>query len=126
MAELRYQDFLSQVVEQSSNAAVVDYTKPEDKHMLEGSLAGLAACLDKSPPQLAELLTRAHKVHGKSFHSTNLKRYWRVTCFLHEVEWVCNVISCVLVNMGVDPIIPPTMRGALMAQRITHSALEPN
>jgi hypothetical protein len=124
---LRYQDFLAKVVDESIEAATKDYSsRPGSEHKLQGSVAGLNACRDKSPPELAALLVRAQKVHRQAFHKTVLERYWRVTCFMHEVEWVCNVISVALVNQGIPPIVEPTMRAALMAQRISMSDLPIN
>lgn len=116
---MRYQDFLNEAVERAIKAATEDYTqRPDRKSSLEGSLAGLKACRDKSPPQLNELLERAYKVHRLAFHRTNLDRYWRITCFMHEVEWICNVVSVALVNMDIPPIVHPTMRAAMVASEI--------
>lgn len=119
---LRYQDFLRRAVEESIKGATQSYGHRDDskgKAMLEGAVAGLKACLDKSPPQLAELLMRARTVQHKAFHQTVLERYWRVNCFMAEVEWICNIISVALVNQGVPAIVEPTMRAALMADRIS-------
>lgn len=122
---LRYQDFLRRVVEESVKAATDDYKdRPEKKYMLEGSVAGLLACKDKSPPELSFLLQRARNVHRSAFRSTVLERYWRVTCFMHEVEWVCNVVSAALVNMGIEPIVNPTVRGAMLASRISRETVD--
>lgn len=116
---LRYQDFLNKVIEESKLNVILDFgSNPKELHCLQGSLAGLEACRNCTPPQLATLLERAAQIHHKAFHQTNLNRYWRITCFLFEVEWVCNVVSVVLANQGMEAIVPPTMRAALMAQQI--------
>lgn len=117
---MRYQDFLRRAVEESIIAATEDFAKHNEKrYVIEGSLAGLRACLDLSPPQLKNLLARAYRVHQASFHKTSIARYWRVTSFMHEVEWICNVVSVVLWNQGIDTIVVPTQRAAILAQRIT-------
>lgn len=124
---LRYQDFLTKVIDESIQAATKDYeARPDQEHKLQGSVAGLNACRDLSPPQLGALLQRSQNVHRLCFHRTVLERYWRVTCFMHEVEWVCNVISVALINQGIPPIIQPTMRAAAMAERISRSDLQTN
>ncbi len=119
---LRYQDFLSRAIDESIKGAKESYGRREDdkgKAMLEGAVAGLNACRDLSPPQLAMLLLRARRVQQAAFRQTILERYWRVNCFMAEVEWICNVISCVLANQGIAPIVEPTMRAAMLAQRIS-------
>jgi hypothetical protein len=123
---LRYQDFLSKVVDESIDGATKDYGGREDdvgKAKLRGAVAGLKACRDLSPPQLAKLLVRAIGTHQKAVHKTNKERYWWINCFRNEVEWICNVISCVLINEGIHPIIQPTEKAAHMAARITQEAM---
>lgn len=127
---LRYQDFLKRIVEESTIGATESYGHREDpkgKAMLEGAKAGLKACLNLSPPQLDALLRRARRVQQAAFRqNSNINRYWRVNCFMAEVEWVCNVVSCALVNQGIPPIVEPTMRGAQLAMRITQEAVPTN
>lgn len=122
---LRYQDFLNKAVDESIKGAKESYghrTDSKGNAMLEGSIAGLNACRDLSPPQLSQLLMRAKTVQHKAFRSTVIERYWRVNCFMAEVEWICNVVSVALVNQGVEPIVEPTMRAAMLASRITQEA----
>lgn len=129
MSEYRYQDFLNRVVDESIKGATESYGKRDDskgKAMFQGAVAGLNACRDLSPPQLAQLLLRARTIQHKAFRATVLERYWRVNCFMAEVEWVCNVISCALVNMGVPPIVEPTMRAAMLASRVSKELVQIN
>ena len=37
--------------------------------------------------------------------------YWYARCFALEVEWVCNVVSAMLMNEGRPTIVTPTARG---------------
>ena len=120
MSELRYQDFLRKIVEDATEVVKRDYNLPSQKHELEGALAGLKACLDKSPPQLAVLHSRACRALGNAFHNTDIRRYYRIACFRAEVEWVCNVVSAALVNMDQPAIIQPTMRGLMKAAEIVN------
>lgn len=120
---MRYQDFLTKVVEESTKAASRDYAARTKKAHREGSIAGLKACLDKSPPQLALLLERAERVHKKTIATkTNIGRYWRVRCFFAEVEWVCNVMSVILMTQGMPTIVPPTQRAAKFASELAREA----
>lgn len=119
---LNYKEFLTLVIDEAREKIVEDYISSE-KYIMEGSLAGLEACRNKAPPELADLLERAYRVHNATFHATDIRRYWRVTCFMHEVAWICNIVSCVLINQGVEPIIQPTMRAARTAERISKTGI---
>lgn len=122
---LRYQDFLALVIDESKLVASNCF-RFSDPYAESGALAGLEACRDKSPPQLSELLERSYRVHHTALHETVMQRYVKITAFLHEVLWVCTVISCVLVNQGIDPIVPPTLKAARVAERISKSGLALN
>lgn len=121
---MNYQEFLRALVEDSVRIITEEWKQMDDPllHcMLEGGRAGALACRDKSPPELNKLLQRARGVHRSAFHSTIRSRYWRITYFLHEVEWICNVISFVLVNQDMQPIVRPTIKAAKTAARITEA-----
>lgn len=47
-----------------------------------------------------------------------LDEYWEARGFALEVEWVCNVVSAILMNEGKPTIIPPTARGTIRASEI--------
>lgn len=114
---LRYQDFLNKVVDRSKTISE-SYYDNDMKPLLEGSLAGLEACRNLSPPQLAGLLERSARVHHRAFYQTVIGRYLRITSFMHEVEWVCTVVSAVLMNQGMMGIVTPTDRAIRMANSI--------
>lgn len=122
---LRYQDFLASVIDESKLTAS-NFFRYDSIYAESGALAGLEACRDKSPPQLSELLTRSYRVHHMALHETVPQRYVKITAFLHEVLWICTVISCVLVNQGIEPIVQPTLKAAHIAEKISKTGLTLN
>lgn len=119
---MNYREFLDRLVNHSRESAA-DFYASSDKYCLEGAFAGIEACRDKSPPELSDLLERARKVRRSAFHKTSvMSRYWRVTSFLFEVEWICDVVSFVLLNEEMEPIIRPTIRAAKTAKYIIDQA----
>lgn len=122
---MTYREFLSKLIDNCRDIATAFYYS-ESKGCLEGALSGIEACRHKSPEDLALLLFRAERVHRGALHKTVKSRYWWTNCFLHEVEWICNVVSFVLVNQGMDAIIQPTVDAAYKAKELVDSAVEPN
>ena len=61
--------------------------------------------------------------HGKVGRLNVGEDYWRVRCREAEIEWVCNVVSAMLVNEKKSPIIPPTARGTITAGKILEGAI---
>lgn len=120
---LRYQDFLSKVVDRSK-AISEHYYDGAAKPLLDGALAGLEACRDKSPPQLAALLERVATAHRLAFNRTAINRYLRITSFMHEVEWVCCVVSAALINQGMTGIVKPSTRAIEMVNLIVSETEE--
>lgn len=112
-----YSEFLESVVNSGIEGAKADYCKPEDKDRLDGSIEGFEACRGKSPAELLSLLEVARKATMDAFHG-QVSNYWRIRSREAEVEWVCNVVSAALVNVGAIPIIQPTVRGVMQAARM--------
>ncbi len=115
-----YNSALNEIIEQGIEAAKSDYSKSEEKHRLNGSIAGFEACRGLNPQQLKELHDNSRIKTWDSFNSANeglikSEDYWYVRCYEAEVEWVCNVISAILINQGLKPIIIPTARGFMQA-----------
>ncbi len=110
-------DFLTRVIDDGIAAAKADYSEPRQAHKRDGAVAGFEACRDKSPAELGELLTRARRDQMAAFDGP-IETYWNRTCFMHEVEWVCNCVSAVLQNEGLPVIITPTARGYMKAASI--------
>lgn len=111
-------EFLHQVIEHGITGAKADYCKPEQADKLRGSLAGFEACRGKNPKELLELLQEASKDTQKA-HLDWAGNYWEVRCREAEIEWVCNVVSAVLVmSKAGPPITMVTARGVMAANRI--------
>jgi hypothetical protein len=97
-------------------AAKTDYADSPQK--AAGAVAGFEACRGKSPNELRDLLAAARTATQAAYFDDDKDNYWWYRCYEAEVEWVCNVVSCALVNSGLEPIVPPTCRGMMMAAEI--------
>jgi hypothetical protein len=116
---MNYIEFLNRVINEGIDAAKSDYTDPKDKLRLDGSIAGFEACRDKQPGELIEVYNKA----GSDCHTAFLEQkedYWYYRCFQAEVEWVCNVVSAMMLNEGDSPLLSwlPTANGAMKAASI--------
>jgi len=115
-----YTEFLTKVIDEGIEAAKSDYTEESKKLELEGSIAGFEACRNKSPEELIEVWNEASKKMNDAFGEQR-DNYWWFRCFQLEVEWVCNVVSAMLMNQGkYSPLLSwlPTVRGAMKAASI--------
>jgi hypothetical protein len=113
--------FVDEIVAQGVAAAEVDYKdRPDD---LEGAKQGFEACRDKDPRQLSELLTEARKREQECYTASildkaKLPEFKKARAFTSEVHWVCNVLSAVMEDHKLQPIVPPTAKGVKMAEQI--------
>ena len=114
---MNYSDFLDRVIEEGRQVAIADYTKPRDADRLRGSLEGFDACRGRLPHELGEILEKAHRKMIAAF-GQGTDNYWRINSKEAEIEWVCNVVSAMLVAQGLRPIVPPTANGGLKAAAI--------
>lgn len=115
-----YNEFLKRVIDEGIEAATADYTEESDKERLEGSIAGFNACRDKSPEGLVEVWQKASDDMNNAFREQK-DNYWWFRCFQLEVEWVCNVVSAMLMNEGYNtPLLSwlPTASAAMKAASI--------
>lgn len=123
---MSYETFLARIVEDGKAGARRDY-RPGDK--LDGSLAGFDHCAGKTPEQLAAVLVDA-RADASEAHRAEAANYWYWRCREAEIEWVCNVVSAMLMNEGLPTIIPPTARGVTKAAEILGvaepSQIDPN
>jgi len=114
---MNYAEFIERVVDDGIAAARAYYVKPKDGEKLRGSIAGFQLCRGADLWKLRELFTTvnrdAHERHGDA-------DYWYWRCRALEVEWVCNVVSSVLINEGAEPLCGhlPTSRGIMKAAEI--------
>lgn len=84
---------------------------------LRGSVAGFEACRGQSLDGLRDVLEAA-KTATRDAYAREADDYWWFRCYQLEVEWVCNVVSCVLMNEGLPTIVHPTARGMMTAAEI--------
>lgn len=120
---MNYDEFLTRIIDDGIEAARKDYKRPEQRAKLSGALEGFETCRDKNPEELSVLLKAAQRKTRIARSRVNegeigVDDYWRIRCCEAEIEWVCNVVSAMLVNQGTPPIITPTARGALKAAEI--------
>jgi hypothetical protein len=114
---ITHEEFLTRVIDEGIAAARRDYSRPDQKDKLEGSVAAFVACRGKSVLDLAKILAEADVATDAAANCDD-EKYWFYRCFAAEVEWVCNCVSAVLHNEGKPVIIPPTARGYMQAAKI--------
>lgn len=122
---MTYEEVLTKVIEKGIDAAKRDYTKPEDKARLDGSIEGFEACRGKDPIQLRQLMWDSRQKTQTAYHDVHDEKitdeeYWKIRCFEAEVEWICNVVSALLTNSGgpsLDPLMP-TARAVMCAAEV--------
>ena len=114
---MNYQKFLKKIIEDGIKGAKKDYKSPDQKLILKGSIAGFEACCGKNPIELRKLLDNAG-VRSQQAMLKQARDYWYHRGFVSEVEWVCNVVSAMLMNQGNPTIIIPTARGVMRASEI--------
>jgi hypothetical protein len=117
---VNYERFLSQVIEEGMEAAKKDYTRPEQQASLHGALAGFEVCRGKAPSELYVLMIEAMKTSwsSRAEEADDPDTHWFKRCYTLEIEWVCNVVSAMMLNEGLEPIVVPSARGVLKADNI--------
>jgi hypothetical protein len=126
---MTYEEFLAEVVRRGIEDAKRDYADPKDKSRLEGSIDGFEACRQKSPAEISKLLAEALQKTTRAFRQVGQKQvtsdeYWWICHRGVQIEWVANVLSAFIPNLGFEAIIDATVRGALMADVILKEAKE--
>ena len=118
---MAYDLFLAQVIDRGIESVKADeHMKPKS---IEGSIRGFEACRGKTPEQLRALHEQTQKDGMSAYWKANQKDadiedYWADRYYAIQIEWVCNCVSAALVSQGVEPIVPPTYRGMMLASRI--------
>lgn len=111
-----YEKFLEEVIERGKVGVIRDYHKPHQIGLKKGSLAGFEACRGLSPKDLRDLMTTSR---GRiDWDTSDDNSHWYGRGFNMEVEWVCNVVSAMLLNEGKPVIIQPTARAVMLAAEI--------
>ncbi len=111
------QDALTKIINIGIEAMRRDYDRPDQHQKRQGSIHGFNECRNKSVSELAALLAQAG-TRMLEAHRDQAEDYWYWRCRQAEIDWVCNVVSAILVNEGLPVIVQPTARGILMADKI--------
>ncbi len=118
--------FLERLFVGALAAATSDYKDDPAPNRRDGSIAGFEACRGLSAASLGELLVTSRaetdalrrKFYDNDDPESTTDKYWYQRCFELEVEWVCNVVSAILMNQGLPPIVPPTAFGVMKAAEL--------
>lgn len=68
--------------------AIADYTNPDEKHMLDGSLAGFNACRNKTFEELYEVASEVASYMMDAYYRDNKDVYQFYLCYHAEVNFV--------------------------------------
>jgi len=112
-----YAQALDFIIDDGIEGARESYSHPRDTMKLEGAIQGFSECRGRQPPEIAELLHDAQrKMLDAYLHEA--EQYWFWRCREAEIEWVANVMSCILDAQGLPPITTMTYRGMTRAAEI--------
>ena len=114
---MSYKKFLEQVINDGIKAVKHDYIRADQKLIKKGSIEGFESCRNKNPLELSNVLKIAQSKSHKAMLN-QVKNYWYYRGFTLEVEWVCSVVSAILMNAGQPVIITPSARGVIKAAEI--------
>lgn len=120
-----FNKILTHIIEQGIEAVKKDYKEGTDKY--NGAIAGFEECRNKTVEELTDLLIKCREETSRAFKREigGIKEgYWFIRCFEAEVEWVCNVLSAILMTNGLPVIIYPTYCGIKQAVKIIGSEEE--
>jgi hypothetical protein len=110
-------DALNRIIDDGIEAARADYSKPHQADKREGSVKGFEDCRGKAPDEIARMLVEANERALQAMRE-QASDYWYWRCRAAEIEWVANVLSCIMAAQGWAPIAMMTARGHLKAAEI--------
>ena len=110
-------DALNAIIDDGIEAARYDYREARNQQKMEGAIRGFEECRNRSPSQLVSLLCDASDRAEKA-RQERAADYWYWRCRHAEIEWVANVLSCILQAQGLDPLYTMTARGMMKAADI--------
>ncbi len=99
---MTFGEFLSRVINDGLAEVRRVYSRPTDRHKLEGAIAGLELCRGLNPHGLATALqvVRRDMMSRLLLLGRAGDHYWRMRYREAQVEWVCNVVSALLQEQG--------------------------
>lgn len=114
---MRLSEFTTRIIE---DAIVSAHDGHKNEMARCGAIAGLEACRGLEPHQLGELLKAANTaaVHARRQRHP---RTIEAVAFRAEILWVCEVLSVVMDNQGMPPLVDPTPQAYLKAAEVTGS-----
>lgn len=110
-------DALNHIIDDGIEAARASYAKPRDQLKRDGAMFGFGECRGKTPFEILETY-RITSDQVLKAHREQSEAYWYWRCCQAEIEWVMNVLSCILVAQGLSPIGMMTARGQIKAAQI--------
>lgn len=112
-----YGAFLTRVIDDGIKAVNIDYA--DDPTRRDGSLKGFEECRGKTPEELLRLKAETASKARQAFNN-EAADYWYWQARDAEVDWVCNVVSAILMNEGKQPLCSwyPTARAVMKAAEI--------
>jgi hypothetical protein len=117
-------DALNAIIDDGIESVRQAYAAPADRMKRDGSFRGFEDCRGRAPDGIRALLAEARReAEGK--RDSEAPDYWFWRWREVQVEWVANVLSAILHNEGLPPIVPPTARGLKKAADIVGVAGRP-
>ena len=103
-------DLLMAIIDDGITEIPIAYPRPDQKDKRDGAIAGFEACRSLDDEGLLGLLERA-KAKTREAMTSRSVRYWWHRMFEAQVEWTLNVLSAAMHAHGLEPLVPPTVRG---------------
>ena len=110
-------DALNRIIDDGIEAAKRDYDEPDQEDQLKGAIQGFSECRGKNPQQIKALMLKARRDAQEAFHDAK-DHYWFWRCRCAEIEWVANVLSCIMVAQDWPAITIRSYRGMMKAAEI--------
>ena len=106
--------FINRVCADGIAAAKAHYSRPDQADKLKGSIEGYELCQGiEHTDHLMEALHKANARAMKAF-GDQADDYWRWSCRVAVIEWVCNVVSAAFVANGFQALGPRWPTGHAM------------
>lgn len=115
---MRLSEFTSRAIDDAIISAHDMYKHDEPKRV--GAIAGLEACRGLEPHQLATLLIAANTAAVNAKRMNN-QRMMEAIAFRTEIVWICEVVSVVLENQNLAPLVQYTPQAYHKAAEIIGS-----
>lgn len=122
---MTYREFVVRIITEGVEACERAAFEEPSSPRVAGALSGLEACLGcQSAPELGVLLAFARNKQTAVVREPvpDADQCVFAQGFTHEVEWICNCVSALLLNEGLQPLITPTSRGIMKCSELLGAA----